>query len=416
MKSLAIILLVFFSTFLSAQTLIPQNIEVTCAADHMARPSYIPAPDLLLRSKALSRFEFIYTDSVPEEAKIAIEYAGKIWSSFLESEIPIRVAIKWSTFEGSTFLGTGGPRGYFRLDTLVPKPGLLYPIALAESLFSRNFNGENEDIGVSINSSYDWYYGLDGNVRQRHHDLVTLVLHEIGHGLGFNSSDRITDEGMGKFSTPPRIFDAFLGIQNPFIGGTENYLYLTDTTIYNNPSFELFDQFVSERIVFADASVKHANSNQFVWIYSPSEYGRSSLSHLDNLQRDPRRLGDALMDPFLARQEAIHRPGPITLAILSAMGWRVDFHATVTSISDLPKKELMLFPNPVIDHLQISWPEALPMQVPYQITDISGRIVQTGQITQNQTLPLTNFKPGYYHLNLQDAEAIYYGKFVIGSR
>ena len=46
-----------------------------------------------------------------------------------------------------------------------------------------------QDIITSFNShaAVDWYFGTDGNTPSRRRDFVSVVLHEIGHGLGFIS-------------------------------------------------------------------------------------------------------------------------------------------------------------------------------------------------------------------------------------
>ncbi|GAB5554216.1 MAG: hypothetical protein Sapg2KO_38070 [Saprospiraceae bacterium] len=409
MKPLILTLLLFVSTYLHAQTIITESVEVTCSVDSIARPSYVPASQLALRSARRSYFEFIFTDSVPEEAKPAIKFAGRIWGSYLISDIPIRVEVRWFTFEGRNSLGSARPIGYIRSDSLATKTDVLYPLALGESLLNRNLNGEQADIIISINKKHNFYFGTDGKVPEEHYDLTSLILHEIGHGVGFTASSRINEEGVGRFSKPARIYDTFLIARN----GTS----LTDTFLYKNPSVELAAQLTSQQVYFNHPFVRRANGGSYVWIYAPADFrSGSSISHLMRSQRNTRWSQKTLMDPSTAKQEVIHRPDPVALAMLSAMGWRVNFHGTVTSTIEIAQQEVLLFPNPAIDQLQIRWPEELPMQVQYQITDISGRVVQTGQIAQNQRLPLNNFSTGHYHLKLQDDQFLYYGKFVVNRK
>src|SRR5690625_6083781 len=46
---------------------------------------------------------------------------------------------------------------------------------------------QDQDIRVNINCSFnDWYFGRDGNPPFGKIDFVTVVLHEIGHGIGFS--------------------------------------------------------------------------------------------------------------------------------------------------------------------------------------------------------------------------------------
>src|SRR5690606_5610204 len=64
-----------------------------------------------------------------------------------------------------------------------------YPVALAEKIAGREINDPSEpDILASFNSDASWYFGTDGNTPAGKMDLVTIVLHEIAHGLGFTDT------------------------------------------------------------------------------------------------------------------------------------------------------------------------------------------------------------------------------------
>jgi hypothetical protein len=53
-----------------------------------------------------------------------------------------------------------------------------------------------------------WYYGLDGNAPPGGEDFVRVMLHELGHGLGFATS---TDEATGEYLQGfPHVWDYFL--------------------------------------------------------------------------------------------------------------------------------------------------------------------------------------------------------------
>lgn len=408
MKPLILTFLLFFCIYLPAQIVEIEDQEVVCGADITAQPGFIPAPDLVLRNAPRSRFEFIYSDDVPRGAKPAIEYAGKIWGSFLISEVPIKVEVRWIDFESSTALGSARPSGHVRLSNLGPDSKALLPIALAESFLGVEIDNDIEgvDIIISIHNRNDWYFQTDGKVPLGRYDLVTVMCHEIGHGLGFADSSSGGEGGIGGLGLTPRIYDTFLTA----VDGT----YLTDTLLYKNPSSKLFEQFTSNRVFFAAPLVVTANGGDRFRLYAPSRYNSSSsISHVMVLDRNSDNLGDALMEPFIPQQRVIHRPGIITLSILAAMGWQIDFQGIVTSTSSIIKQEVLLFPNPAVDQLQIQWPAELPTQVQYQVTDISERLIQAGQIAQDQTLPLTNLNPGHYHLRLQSHKTLYYGKFVV---
>ena len=70
------------------------------------------------------------------------------------------------------------------------------------------------DIKASFNSDFTpWYLGTDGNTPSTKYDFETVVLHELGHGLGFLSTytDNSGGGGFGWASggtTYPTNFDA----------------------------------------------------------------------------------------------------------------------------------------------------------------------------------------------------------------
>ena len=93
--------------------------------------------------------------------------------------------------------------GHARAQTLVASiPGnviaglpinVLYPQPLADQLAGRDLDPGMADIVATFNGgindcdpNIDWYYGLDANAGSLT-DLVEVVVHELGHGLGFAS-------------------------------------------------------------------------------------------------------------------------------------------------------------------------------------------------------------------------------------
>ncbi len=80
------------------------------------------------------------------------------------------------------------------------------------------------DVELVLNSTAKWYLGTDGNTPVTKYDLVTVVIHELCHGLGFfDSMDAENSLGSYGLGTIPVIYDKF--VENL----TEKRL--TDTTI-----------------------------------------------------------------------------------------------------------------------------------------------------------------------------------------
>lgn len=137
-----------------------------------------------------------------------VQRAAEIWAATLDSSVPIRVEaemIDLSCETGRTILGLGGPMYLAWNFSNAPRRDTAYPIALANALAGSDLNSGN-DIGIDLNLAVDrgclasttgWWYGLDPDVPvpADRIALLAVVLHEIGHGLGFLSGINITTGG-----------------------------------------------------------------------------------------------------------------------------------------------------------------------------------------------------------------------------
>ena len=182
-----------------------------------------------------------------------------------------------------------------------------------------------------MSDSRDWYYGLDGQPGEDQFDFVSVVLHEIGHGLGFYASFRIdesTEEaeyGLGDDNIPT-IFDApIFSLQKT--GNTENPEYewkrLVDEDEFSNPPTELAEAITGIKLFWYGLETAEANGGRrAVLLWAPEEHSRSSVAHLD-YDAYPPGTPNELMSPFMGKEMSIHEPGPLMLAMLDDMGWTI---------------------------------------------------------------------------------------------
>ena len=130
----------------------------------------------------------------PDDAKAAFQRAVDIWSTIIISPVPIRIKAFWLPLrvdENSVVLGSAGPTDYIYTPDGTQKADTYYPIALAEKVARRQFNHpDSADIIARFNSENSWYLGLDARPTAGRSDLVSVVLHELGHGLGFTGGVR----------------------------------------------------------------------------------------------------------------------------------------------------------------------------------------------------------------------------------
>ncbi len=156
-----------------------------------------------------------------EQRLIAFQHAADIWARTLTSPVPIRVEAVFEPLVCSAdgaVLGSAGAIEIFRDFPKAPKANTWYPGALASKLTGTDMASPGRGhIRARFNSRLGlfpdclpgsgFYLGLDRKAGEQI-DLVAVLLHELGHGLGFQN---FTDEGTGEFfDEKPSIWDHFL--------------------------------------------------------------------------------------------------------------------------------------------------------------------------------------------------------------
>ena len=254
-----------------------------------------------------------YSGFVPE-AQAAFQRAVDIWSALLITTVPIEID---AVFGEEEALGSAAPHTFYSDSS----SSVWRPIALWNQLRERDTLPDRPDIEVTMSDSRDWYYGLDGQPGDEQSDFVSVVLHEIGHGLGITDSFREDEEdGTYKFGYEksngeilPTIFDWYI----------LNSRFDRLTSDFPNPSEDLFKEITGIKLFWDGTNTRRANGGYFpVMLWAPEEYNNSSIAHLD-FHAYPPGTPNALMNPFQPKGEAGHETGPLLLAMLSDMGWTI---------------------------------------------------------------------------------------------
>ena len=155
--------------------------------------------------------------------------ACRIWGLYLHSTVTINVEGQFDDFGGDPDLGyvLAGARFIDQEKNFANAPlaNVFYPAALANSLAGTDLNPTRNDISVTVNEDLDdptytpdldnWYYGFDGNAPSDQIDLLDVLLHEIGHGLGMATWCRLDLGNVIKLVGPgggdfPDIYSPFL--------------------------------------------------------------------------------------------------------------------------------------------------------------------------------------------------------------
>ena len=309
--------------------------------DPQIRQRYEPPPAAFMSSAQQAATANIHVNyngaGWTTDAQNAFEFAADIWETLLTSPVTIVVDADFGPL-GENILGGAGPATFRRNFTNAPQASTWYPIATANKLAGYDLEPGIPDIQATFSSSYaNWDFGTDSITDPSKISFASVVLHELGHGLGFLGSMRIDNgsgdtecrdisgEGCYGYFGSPMIYDSF----------TENGAGTALLSFPNN-STDLGDQLTSNDLFFDSPGGNYANGGSRVPIYAPSTWSQgSSYSHLDESYNS---TSHALMTYSIAYGETIHNPGTVTLCMFEEMGWTVSESCSAspdTSISGL---------------------------------------------------------------------------------
>ena len=124
------------------------------------------------------------------------QYAADAWGMRLVGTVPVIVGASFDSMGGTATMATLGGAGARTLHdnfSGAERADTWYVAAVANQQRGLDLNGSEVEISGAFNSDVDdpevlgdigFYYGLDGN-HGANIDFLTVVLHEIAHGLGF---------------------------------------------------------------------------------------------------------------------------------------------------------------------------------------------------------------------------------------
>ncbi len=284
-------------------------------------PTHIPPPanfSVIRPATATITVNYTGFGAFPQ-AQAAFQRAVDIWSSQISSPVPIVVNASWTSLTpcgpGGCVLGSAGPQIFLRNFTNAPQANTYYPIGLANKLAGTDLDPTIGDITAYFNKDYtSWYFGTDGNPPNNQIDFISIVLHELGHGLGFIGTMKYTSgSGSYGFGGIPSIYDHFA------VNGSPQSLI--NTALFPNPSVALGNQLVSGNLFFDSPTTRSVNGGNPAKLYAPGTWAQgSSFSHLDNIYAG---TPNALMTYSISTGQVKQNPGPIMLAMFQDMGWTV---------------------------------------------------------------------------------------------
>jgi hypothetical protein len=284
-----------------------------------------------------------------EQRFIAFQHAADIWGQLISSPVEIRVGARFDQLEcddTSAVLGAAGPNTVHGNFVGAPVQNTWYTQALANSLAAMDLDPSTDDIEAVFNSAIGtscpfptvWYYGLDGNPPSGKIDFVTVVLHELAHGLGFISLvDLATGEKLFGFN------DIFMRqLENHSTG--KRYPGMTNGERVGASKNTDGLHWVGAELVAASGILTdgvHPTGHVEMYAPNPQEPG-ASVSHFS-----PDLAPNQIMEPFYTA--ANHDVG-LALELLQDLGWALTGdQSSPAAVADLTTSE------PELTSIKLSW-------------------------------------------------------------
>ena len=248
-------------------------------------------------------------------ARNAFQAAVNIWETKITSGVTIRIQATFENLGNTGILGQAGPTTLHR-NFSGGQSNTWYPQAIANKLAGSDLDSTSPDISASFNSNFpNWYFGTGGPGPSNTYDFETVVLHEIGHGLGFLLSFR---------QSGTQIIHGFSvgGVSSPFIEdkfATDNQGQLANRFPSGSTNFK--NAVTGNNLFWNGNRGKQANNGNRPKLFAPNPFQPgSSASHL-NEATFGQGNANSLMTPFLNQGERVVNPGNITIGILGDSGW-----------------------------------------------------------------------------------------------
>ena len=278
---------------------------------------------------------------IPEDVKEAIRHGAAIWEDHLVIDVPFTLRFHWEKVNRAIAFVSGtwenGEAGSFSCLSRIEQRCI--PNTLANQVLGRRVKGQSSDpeFEIHIDKDLNWYLGTDGKGPTVQHDLVSTILHEIGHAVGFISGAKYyRDQRVAEL----RLVGGYVELWTLFY---DEFLWHPDKTTQRNiagPSRELFEALTETRLMWGSetnqgfreggfGSVEARNLKTLevnggpVLLWTSKEKPNQGVDHLDEYLF-PYYRADGLMTSSGNDGEILpHDIGPVTLAILYDLGWEI---------------------------------------------------------------------------------------------
>ncbi|MEY4513605.1 MAG: hypothetical protein RLZZ450_5727 [Pseudomonadota bacterium] len=306
-----------------------------------------------------------------EARRIAFKHAAFLWGSRIRSRAKIKIDAKLDPLfctATSATLGQAGANTVHRDFPGAPLVNTWYPQALANALASAttpmaiDMDPASADISATFNSDLDnaaclgssgWSYGLDGATVAGQFDFVSVLMHELGHGLGFQTfEDVATGAKLAGFD------DAYLRLLENHGASPANFTAMSDAQrVAGNLSDPNLHWLGGAVNALAPSVLTAGIGSGHVRLHGPNPAViGSSVSHFSTALTPNESMEPSYTVPN-------HNPG-LALQLLQDIGWELESTdgVDVVFIMDVTGSTGALLPNWVaqIPAIAQSWLAAKP--------------------------------------------------------
>lgn len=274
-----------------------------------------------------------------EQAQIVFQFAADLWGSVLESNVEILNTVTFQPLAcdaTSGVLGSSGTNYIFAFeDGPDLPPGMLaetwYHSALGDAIAGTDlgvandlppdtpdiisqFNGKLGEPGCLTGNG--WYYGIDGNTPANRISLLDVIMHEMGHGLGFSGFNNLATGALNQGI--PDVYSTYVADNST----SKNWIDMTNAervaAAKNNGHLVFFGSNVKDEAPLVLTAGTDADGN--VKLYAPTALAQgSSFSHYDTSL-----TMNALMEPFINDSLSADVLVDLTPALFKDVGWTVN--------------------------------------------------------------------------------------------
>lgn len=309
-----------------------------------------------------------------------MEYAVNIWASKLYGTVPVEIHASINSLDAGV-LGEAGPLGWVTSepsDTEFEHVNTLYISSLGNQLIGFDIAPLDGDIEITYSTEFldEIYFGTDGNIPVgKTYDFVTIVLHELAHGLGF--LDGMDSDGSYWVDDTPFVFDHFLyeNGTHQIIKSSQNRRAIART---------------SGALYWDGSHAKAANGGAQIEMYAPSIYEPgSSVSHWDD---------EIPFNSFMAPRyvDVIHQIDAQLLGALRDMEWESGYPFDGWVVDEnIPEGKRGPLDDPADDGIENIWKFAVGLNAmtPHTKDDIFSYALDPIEQTFSMTYAIEKFRP-----------------------